>query len=106
MLTLNDFEDFSLKKLSYPVREFFRNGAVHEETLRENIEAIQRIVIKPRFLNRDVSKRCLETRFLGSKVSIPVGVAPTALQKLSHPDGEIGTAKGEKSLGLQMNFLE
>lgn len=105
MLTLKDFEDFALKKLNYPTREFFRNGAVNEETLRENSAAFRRIVIKPRFLNRDVSKRCLQTTFLDTKVPFPIGVAPTALQKLAHPDGEAATARGKYHFCIKHSYF-
>ena len=69
---------------------------IMKRLFRENIAAFRRLVIKPNFLNRDVSIRSLDTTFLGTPVSFPVGVAPTALQKLAHPDGEAATARGEK----------
>lgn len=39
--------------------------------------------------------RDLSTSVLGKPVSIPLGVSPTAMQKLAHPDGEIAAIKGE-----------
>jgi (S)-2-hydroxy-acid oxidase len=42
----------------------------------------------------DVSKRDLSVTLLGSqKVSVPVGIAPTAMQKMAHPDGECASAR-------------
>ena len=38
----------------------------------------------------------LSTTFLGEKVTLPI--APTATQKLAHPDGEQATAKGNISM--------
>ena len=43
---------------------------------------------------RNVTNVDLKTTILGEKVSFPLGIAPTALQKMAHPDGEIATAKG------------
>ena len=40
----------------------------------------------------------LSTTILGEKVSLPIGIAPTATQKLAHPDGEQATAKGNLSM--------
>lgn len=34
------------------------------------------------------------TTILGQKVSTPILVAPTAMQKMAHHDGEIATARG------------
>jgi (S)-2-hydroxy-acid oxidase len=43
---------------------------------------------------RDVSTIDMSTTILGEKIDFPVCVAPTAMQKMAHPDGEIATAKG------------
>lgn len=94
MLTLDDFENFAVQKLPAPTREFYRNGAMHEETLRENRNAYSRLILRPRFM-RDVSARDMTTTFLDTPVPFPIGVAPTAHQKMAHPDGEVATAKGE-----------
>ena len=40
----------------------------------------------------------LSTTILGEKVTLPIGIAPTATQKLAHPDGEQATAKGNISM--------
>ena len=42
----------------------------------------------------DVSNIKLETTILGARISFPVCIAPTASQKMAHPDGEIANAKG------------
>lgn len=55
---------------------------------------IHRYKIRPRFL-RDVSKRDISTTVLGHKVSMPLGVAPTAMQRMAHPDGECANARGK-----------
>ena len=41
----------------------------------------------------DVSQRCMKTNVLGNEVSMPIGIAPTAMQRMAHPDGECATAK-------------
>ena len=54
---------------------------------------INRLRLRPRVL-RNVSNIDMSTTILGHKIDFPVCVAPTALQKLAHPDGEVATAKG------------
>ncbi|KAI1301702.1 Hydroxyacid oxidase 1 [Halotydeus destructor] len=102
MITVRDFEEHALQFLNRPTRDYYRSGANAEQTLKENVDAFQRLKIRPRFLNRDVSVRNLSTTFLGTKVPFPIGVAPTAMQKMAHPDGEIGTAKACDELGTIM----
>lgn len=43
----------------------------------------------------DVSKRDLSTTILGEKISMPIGVSPSAMQKMAHPDGEAANVRGE-----------
>jgi len=54
---------------------------------------LSRWKIRPRVL-RDISKRNMKTEILGRASDIPIGVAPMAVQKLSHPEGEVGMARG------------
>lgn len=44
---------------------------------------------------RDVSQRQLETHVLKRKISFPVGIAPSAMQRMAHPEGEVATVKGD-----------
>jgi len=52
-----------------------------------------RLLLRPRLL-RDVSKRSISSTVLGKSVALPLGISPTAMQKLAHPAGECATAKG------------
>lgn len=49
----------------------------------------------------DVSQRCMKTNVLGNEVSMPIGIAPTAMQRMAHPDGECATAKAAEG---RLNF--
>ena len=77
MLTVGDYEEAALKTLNKSAGDYYRSGANDEVTLKDNLSAFKSYKIRPRFLNRDVSKRDMSTTFLGSKVSMPIGVAPT-----------------------------
>lgn len=50
--------------------------------------------IYPRVL-RDVSSVDMSTTVLGQRVSMPICVAATAMQRMAHPDGETATARGQ-----------
>jgi 4-hydroxymandelate oxidase len=68
--------------------DYYASGANDEITLRENRTAYERIMLLPRMLV-DVSVRDMSTTVLGEPVSMPILIAPTALQGLAHPEGEI-----------------
>ncbi|CAM1320180.1 HAO1 (predicted) [Pycnogonum litorale] len=101
LVCVSDFERYVNEHLDLNVLDYIRSGANNEQTLRENTNAFSRFRLRPRFL-RDVSRRCLETTVLGNKISFPVGVSPTGMQRMAHPDGEIATAKGAESMGTVM----
>jgi len=43
---------------------------------------------------RDVSSVIMKTTIMGNKIDFPIGIAPTSVQKMAHPEGEVATAKG------------
>lgn len=38
--------------------------------------------------------RDLSTVVLGERIAMPIGIAPTAMQRMAHPDGECANARG------------
>ncbi|GAB2293231.1 hydroxyacylglutathione hydrolase glo4 [Dionaea muscipula] len=91
-VNVNEYEKLARKILPKMFYDFFSGGADDQYTLRENIEAFSRITIRPRILI-DVSHIDMSTTIMGHKISAPIMIAPTAMHKLAHPDGEIATAK-------------
>ena len=49
---------------------------------------------RPRVL-RDVSRLDTRVQLFGEWVEFPICVAPTAMQKMAHHQGELATARGE-----------
>ncbi|XP_044750645.1 hydroxyacid oxidase 1-like [Coccinella septempunctata] len=98
LVCVDDYEKYAFSFLPRKNLDFYRSGAGAEITLHDNKKAFQRYRIRPRIL-RDVSRRDLSTTVLGQKISMPIGIAPTSLQKMAHPDGEIASAKAAEQLG-------
>ncbi|GAA2632642.1 alpha-hydroxy acid oxidase [Paractinoplanes durhamensis] len=82
-------------------RDFFAGGAGEERTLRANEDAWARRRIIPRVL-RGTGPRDLRTTLLGTDLSMPVLIAPTAFHSLAHPDGEVATATAAAAAGTAM----
>ena len=100
-MNLAEIEDAAAERLPIAVLDYFRGGANDEVTLRENRRAFERLALRFRVL-RDVGERSLETQVLGKAVSMPVLIAPTALQRMAHPDGELATARAAGAAGTIM----
>jgi isopentenyl diphosphate isomerase/L-lactate dehydrogenase-like FMN-dependent dehydrogenase len=69
--------------------------------MRENRAAFERWVLRPRMLV-DVTDVTTETTVLGTNVSMPLLVAPTAFQRMAHPEGEPAMARGAAAAGTVM----
>ena len=93
LLDLPDFERAAKGVMSSLAWEYVSEGAADEITLRSNHEAYEKIRVMPRALV-DVSKIDTRVTLLGRELAHPILLAPTAYQKLSHPDGELATVKG------------
>jgi 4-hydroxymandelate oxidase len=98
---VEDFEDLARRHLPADAWDYFAGGAGDEVTLRENRDAFGRVRLLGRVL-RDVSGRSTATTLLGQPVSLPVMLAPVAMQKLAHDDGEVATARAAAAAGALM----
>nr|POF00027.1 peroxisomal (s)-2-hydroxy-acid oxidase glo4 [Quercus suber] len=91
-VNVNEFQELAREVLPKMYYDFYAGGAEDQYTLKENVEAFHRIMIRPRILV-DVSRIDMSTTVLGYKISAPILIAPTALHKLAHPEGEVATAR-------------
>lgn len=103
LVCLRDFEKYAQKHLNANARDYYFSGANDEVTLKENVEAFRRLKLRPRCL-RDVSKRDLSVTILGNKITFPVGISPSAMQRMAHPNGEVATAKAAAFVGTVMTL--
>lgn len=100
-LNILDYERLAEEKLAPGPFGYVAGGAGDEWTLNENRKAFERWYLRPRMLV-DVSEIGTETTVLGLDVSLPALVAPTAFQRVVHPDGELATARGAAAAGTIM----
>jgi len=98
---LADYEAAAKHHIPPTFWEFYNGSAADELTMRWNIEAYQRIRLKPRVLI-DVSQIDTTVKLLGREHAFPILLAPTAYQKLAYRDGEIATARGAKIANATM----
>ena len=99
-LNLYDFEALARSGMDPGAYDYFA-GTADELSLGENCRAFQRIVLRPRVMV-NVSVVDASTRLLGRSLSFPVMLAPTALNRLGHPDGEVAAARAAGAAGTTM----
>ena len=100
-ICLADYEPLAKAKMSATAWEYVNAAAADEITERWNKEAYQKIRLKPRVLIDAVG---LDTRvtLFGHRHDFPILLAPTSSQTLTHPEGELATARGAGAAGAAM----
>ncbi|KAL0926488.1 hypothetical protein M5K25_002723 [Dendrobium thyrsiflorum] len=100
---VSEYEAIAKQKLPKMAYDYYASGAEDQWTLKENREAFSRILFRPRILI-DVSKIDMTTTVLGFKISMPIMIAPTAMQKMAHPEGEYATARAASAANTIMTL--
>ncbi|QBI19852.1 alpha-hydroxy-acid oxidizing protein [Egibacter rhizosphaerae] len=86
------------ERMGQPAFDYIVGGAEDERTLRDNEDAWHRLRLRPRVL-RDVGSVDASTTLLDRATPTPIMVAPTAMHRLAHVDGEQGSAAAAAQVG-------
>lgn len=100
-LNLFEAEEQARVQLPPDIFDYFAGGANDEVSLQQNRRVYDDIMLRYRVLV-DVSKRSTKTTLFGYEMPAPIVIAPMAFQCMSHPDGEIATARGASEAGIVM----
>ncbi|GAA5835530.1 hypothetical protein JCM3766R1_006440 [Sporobolomyces carnicolor] len=98
-LNLDDIEKAAERLLKTKAWAYYRSAADDELTHDWNRKSFARLRLRPRVM-RDVSTVNLTTSLLGHKSSLPFFIAPAAMGRLAHPEGEKALARGAKVHGI------
>ena len=97
-INLFEFEDVARARLPKAEYDYIAGGATDEISVDRNRRAFASWALRPRVL-RDVSVLDLSTAVLGTKVKLPVLLAPCGGHQRAHPDGEIATYRAAAACG-------
>ena len=101
LLNVFDYEAAAAERLEPGAYGYYAGGAGDEVTLRDNVAAYGRWLLRPRVLV-DVAVCSTATTVLGQELSMPIVVAPVAFQRVAHPDGEVAMARAAQTAGTAM----
>jgi isopentenyl diphosphate isomerase/L-lactate dehydrogenase-like FMN-dependent dehydrogenase len=96
-----DFEKLAQAKVDKVAWDYISEGAEDEVSLRDNREAFNRIILRPRFLT-DVHKIDLSTTLLGNKLEYPIFICPAGGKNCFFRNGEQETASAAASSNAVM----
>jgi 4-hydroxymandelate oxidase len=97
-LDLTALEAAARERLERGVYDYVAGGADDERSVADAEAAWSRLRLRPRVL-RDVSEVSMATTVLGSRLPVPLLVAPMAYLRMAHPDGEAASAAGAAAAG-------
>ncbi len=98
LLNLSDYEAEARERMAPASWEYVSGAAADEITLRWNREAYDRLALCPKALV-DVSKLDTRLTLLNHELPFPILLAPCGFQRLVHPEGEAGVARGAGAAG-------
>jgi L-lactate dehydrogenase (cytochrome) len=100
---VGDFRKLAKRRLPSPIFHYIDGGADDEITQRRNTAAFDTCDLVPNVLT-DVSNIDLGTTVFGQKLAFPLFVAPMAMHRLYHYEGEIATARAAANMGTMFSL--
>lgn len=98
-LNIADLRALARARVPHFAFEYVEGGAEDEATVAANRSAFGRWRLVPRTLI-DTSARHLRTELFGQAIGAPLLIAPTGLNGLLHPDGDVALARGAARLNI------
>jgi 4-hydroxymandelate oxidase len=100
---LEDFEPAARALLPPMIYDYFAGGSEDEAAVAGNRAAYARYRFRFKVLS-SVATPDLACEILGQRLTMPVQLAPTATQKMAHPDGELAAARAAADAGVAFSL--
>ena len=98
---LTRLEELARQRLPEAPFGYVAGGAASEATVKANRAAFDRLRLVPRML-RDVAARRTERTVAGTRLAVPVLLAPVGVQSILHGEAEVATARAAAGTGVGM----
>lgn len=94
-----DLRELARRRVPGLAFEYVEGGAEDESTLRGNRAAFEQLRLLPQTLI-DTSRRQLRSTILGAPAEAPLIIAPTGLNNMLHPEGDLALARAAARRGI------
>jgi 4-hydroxymandelate oxidase len=98
LFEISELESLAAARLDQMAYDYTAGGGDEEITVASNLAAWRSLRLRPHVL-RDVSQVTTATTLLGTPVSTPIVISPTAMHRLFCADGERETARAARAVG-------
>ncbi|WVQ72874.1 hypothetical protein IAR50_002435 [Cryptococcus sp. DSM 104548] len=96
-----DLQEAARANLPKKHLDYIEGGAMDLITLNDNMNSFNRYRLLPRVM-KDVNDVDTSSECWGVKTSFPMGLSPTGLHGVAHPDRELGTSRAAAKNGINM----
>ena len=100
---VEDFRKLAKKRLPSPIFNYIDGAADDEITYKRNTKAYEDCDLVPSVL-AGVENIDMSTTVMGQKIDMPLYLAPTALQRLFHHDGEFAVGRAAQKFGTMFGL--
>lgn len=97
--TIEDLRVLAKKRVPRMFYDYADSGSWTESTYRANEADFQKIKLRQR-VAVNMENRSTATQMVGTKVKMPVAIAPVGLTGMQHADGEIKAARAAEKFGI------
>ena len=97
-VNIADLREAARRRLPQVVFDYLDGGAENETTLRDNIQAFDEVMFRPRLALRTPNVD-LATKVLGIDIALPLLLSPIGYSRIMHPRGERAAAAGARRAG-------
>jgi L-lactate dehydrogenase (cytochrome) len=97
-INIADLREAARLRLPKVVFDYLDGGADNETTLRDNIQAFDEVLFRPRLALRTATVD-LATKIMGVEVGLPLLLSPIGYSRIMHPRGERAAAAGARRAG-------
>jgi len=98
--SVTDYRALARRRLPRQLFDYIDGGSYAENTMRANVEDLQRVLLRQRIL-RNVSDIDLRAEVLGERLSLPVVLGPAGLAGMFARRGEVQAAKAAEREGVR-----
>ncbi|ERT01297.1 hypothetical protein HMPREF1624_02539 [Sporothrix schenckii ATCC 58251] len=98
LLNMDEIEEVATKLVPKKAWSYYYSAGDDLMSKKLNNTVYRQVLLRPRVFV-DCTSCDISTTLVGNKVGLPLFVAPAAMARLAHPDGEAGIAKGISRFG-------
>lgn len=100
-VNIEEYYEYAKSKLAKMAFDYYDSGAEDQITLKKNHSDFSHFSFLPRVL-RKVGKVDISCKIFNHNYTMPIMIAPTAMQRLAHDDGECATVRAAVKLNNLM----